>query len=66
MGGTRRSGGPEVSRSSGSTFVALRLRDGKIEQALAFLSRAEALEAAGLSEWAMSEENVHFSLRRCH
>ena len=32
------------------SFVVLRLRDGKIEQALAFLSRAEALEAAGLSE----------------
>ena len=32
------------------SFVVLRLRDAKIEQALAFLSRAEALEAAGLSE----------------
>ena len=32
------------------TFVALRLRDGKIVRALGFLSRAEALEAAGLSE----------------
>ena len=32
-----------------STFVVLRLRDGKIEQALAFLSRAEALEAAAMA-----------------
>ena len=45
--GVGRAGGVPIEWS---TFVVLRLRDGKIEQALAFLSRAEALEAAGLSE----------------
>jgi ketosteroid isomerase-like protein len=33
-----------------TTFAVLRMRDGKIVRAQAFLSRAEALEAAGLSE----------------
>ena len=45
--GVGRAGGVPIEWS---TFVVLRLRDGKIEQALAFLSRTEALEAAGLSE----------------
>jgi ketosteroid isomerase-like protein len=33
-----------------TTFAALRMRNGKIARAQAFLSRAEALEAVGLSE----------------
>src|SRR6266511_1567933 len=41
------------------TFAWLyRLREGKVTRVEGFLLREEALEAAGLREWAMSAENV--------
>ena len=57
--------GNQIGRGRGSgvevklqTFHVYKLRDGLVTEMRAFDERTEALEAAGLSDWAMSQENV--------
>ena len=46
-----------------STAHVLTLRDGRVTRVDVFLDRPEALEAAGLREWTMSQENVELVRR---
>jgi ketosteroid isomerase-like protein len=50
-------------RIQGEGSTVFRVEDGRICHARVYLDRAEALEAAGLKEWAMSQENVEIMRR---